>query len=242
MAQPVEPPAVITTKPRFEHQNGVLNLVISDIKQRYVINWGSWGVKPEIRPVPVSLDTNRIYAFTVAQRIVKGRAFPELRRIQSAGQTIYDIEVCEVHKTRMELKEAPVTYGMMKPRREEPSGVMVQHFFPHSRDFVWGGDRPVPDRPTTENVYVCSECQAAEARWRAEVLRKKADERQRLLSATKPFAYKMGSLEDGGTLSGVARLFYGDARKWRQIYNANSAIIKDPHKLTGRETLTIPKI
>ena len=36
-----------------------------------------------------------------------------------------------------------------------------------------------------------------------------------ILSAPKPCVYKMGTMNDTGTLSGVARLFYGDASKWR---------------------------
>ena len=69
-----------------------------------------------------------------------------------------------------------------------------------------------------------------------------ADLRREMVSAPKPCAYKVGTADDGGTLSGIARLFYGDARKWPQIYEANRTVLKSPHEITGSETLTIPKL
>ena len=71
---------------------------------------------------------------------------------------------------------------------------------------------------------------------------RKAELRQKILSAPKPCVYKMGTLDDGGTLSGVAKLFYGAASKWPVIYNANRSEIKNPNNMTGKETLTIPKL
>jgi hypothetical protein len=68
-----------------------------------------------------------------------------------------------------------------------------------------------------------------------------ADLRREILSAPKPCVYKIGTVNDGYTLSGVARLFYGDASKWPQIYEANRTVLKSPHVITGSERLTIPK-
>ena len=66
--------------------------------------------------------------------------------------------------------------------------------------------------------------------------------KREVVSATKPCVYGLGTVEDGGTLSGVARLFYGDATKWRQIYEANRSSIKNPNVVDGGVRLTIPKL
>ena len=69
-----------------------------------------------------------------------------------------------------------------------------------------------------------------------------ADLRREVVSAPKPCVYKLGTVDDSVTLSGVARLFYGDASKWRQIYEANRATIKNPGVILGTERLTIPTV
>ena len=69
-----------------------------------------------------------------------------------------------------------------------------------------------------------------------------ADLRREVVSAPRPCVYKIGTVDDGSTLSGVARLFYGDASKWPRIYEANRAVLKSPHQITGLERLTIPKL
>lgn len=74
-----------------------------------------------------------------------------------------------------------------------------------------------------------------------------ADLRREIVSAPRPCVYKIGTVDDGGTLSGVASLFYGDATKWPRIYEANRAVLKNPHQITGSqitgsERLTIPKL
>ena len=57
-----------------------------------------------------------------------------------------------------------------------------------------------------------------------------------------PTQYRVGSTEGGGTLSGIAKIFYGDASKWPAIYEANKAIIKDPHVIRDGMLITIPKL
>lgn len=69
-----------------------------------------------------------------------------------------------------------------------------------------------------------------------------ADFRREVVSAPKPCLYTIGTVDDEGTLSGVARLFYGDARKWREIYEANRAVIKNPDAIDCRARLTIPRL
>jgi uncharacterized protein YijF (DUF1287 family) len=53
-------------------------------------------------------------------------------------------------------------------------------------------------------------------------------------------SYTVGSNKDGGTLSGIAKLFYGDASKWRVIYNSNRDAISDPNRIRNGMSLQIP--
>ncbi len=65
---------------------------------------------------------------------------------------------------------------------------------------------------------------------------------KRISSQPLPFKYSIGTANDGGTLSGVARLFYGDSTQWRQIYEANKAIIKNPNVIYLGTIITIPRL
>jgi hypothetical protein len=91
-----------------------------------------------------------------------------------------------------------------------------------------------------EGFYEPSEASSNQvAQWMAET---EADLRREVISAPKPCTYKVGTVDDGGTLSGIARLFYGDASNWKQIYEANRPVLKNPNIISGTETLTIPKL
>lgn len=94
-------------------------------------------------------------------------------------------------------------------------------------------------------VYLPSGLFAAEESARA-ALAKLAEDlhndlRQEIINTPKPIIYVPGTVDDGATLSGIARLFYGDASKWRKIYDANRSIIKNPNLIDSRMELTIPK-
>ena len=67
-------------------------------------------------------------------------------------------------------------------------------------------------------------------------------DRKRIASQPLPCQYRVGSVEGGSTLSGIARLFYGDARQWPKIYEANKAIIKNPDIIEQGMRITIPKL
>jgi TonB family protein len=56
----------------------------------------------------------------------------------------------------------------------------------------------------------------------------------------KPFTYSVGEANDGGTLSGLATLVYGDKKMWIQIYAANRDVVSDPNALRYGMSLTIP--
>jgi hypothetical protein len=91
-----------------------------------------------------------------------------------------------------------------------------------------------------EGLYEVSEATSDQVfKWMAEI---EADLRKEVISAPKPCAYKVGTVDDGGTLSGIARIFYGDTSKWKKIYEANRSVLKNPDIITGTETLTIPKL
>jgi anaerobic magnesium-protoporphyrin IX monomethyl ester cyclase len=57
----------------------------------------------------------------------------------------------------------------------------------------------------------------------------------------KPFTYSVGEAQDGGTLKGIAKLVYGDQRKWVQIFEANRDVVGDPNALHYGMSLTIPR-
>jgi hypothetical protein len=151
---------VITTKPGIERRGQFSYLVIADTNHSFDI---SLGMPPDMPFIPVSLDTNRVYTFTVAQKPFHSITIPRLRKVQLSGQTIYDIEVCEVHKTKMEHKEVQIVYGLILPGRDGPSADTERRLFPRSREYSLGGCI-VGEEKTTE-MYVCSACKEALAWW-----------------------------------------------------------------------------
>lgn len=64
----------------------------------------------------------------------------------------------------------------------------------------------------------------------------------RIVSQPLPCNYIISSIDDGGTLSGVAKLFYGDAKQWRHIYEANKTTIKNPDIIRSGTVIKIPKL
>jgi hypothetical protein len=156
---------IITTKPRIEQRGQFSYLVIADTSHTFDIGWG---MPPDMQFIPVSLDTNRVYTFTVVQKPFRSITIPELRKVQSGGQMIYDIEVCEIHKTKMEHKEVKIVYGLIIPGPDAPSGDTERRLFPHHREYSLGGCVIFQDSPKTEKVYVCSECKKAYEKWKSE--------------------------------------------------------------------------
>ena len=67
------------------------------------------------------------------------------------------------------------------------------------------------------------------------------DLRKEVTSAPRPCRYVVATAADGGTLSGIARLFYGNSGKWKVIYEANRDAIKDPNSIRPGQVLTIPR-
>jgi nucleoid-associated protein YgaU len=48
------------------------------------------------------------------------------------------------------------------------------------------------------------------------------------------------TIVSGDSLSKIAKHFYGDAHKWRQIFEANRDVIKDPDLIYPGQTIKIP--
>ena len=55
-----------------------------------------------------------------------------------------------------------------------------------------------------------------------------------------PCRYEIGSGDDGGTLSGVAKLFYGNAARYREIFEANRDVLKSPDVIRKGMVIFIP--
>ena len=59
--------------------------------------------------------------------------------------------------------------------------------------------------------------------------------------AKEPRIYKVGIYQESGDcLWKIAEKFYGDGRKWKLIYNANSDKIDNPGKIYPKQELIIP--
>ena len=63
------------------------------------------------------------------------------------------------------------------------------------------------------------------------------------VSSTAPIVEPMVqtyTVVSGDSLSKIAKHFYGDANKWRQIFEANGDILKNPDLIHPGQTLKIP--
>jgi nucleoid-associated protein YgaU len=55
-----------------------------------------------------------------------------------------------------------------------------------------------------------------------------------------PAAPRTYTVAKGDTLSRIAKQFYGDANKWRKIFEANGDVIKNPDLIHPGQVLKIP--
>ena len=55
-----------------------------------------------------------------------------------------------------------------------------------------------------------------------------------------PAAFRTYTVVKGDTLSHIAKHFYGDANKWRKIFQANGDVIKNPDLIHPGQVLKIP--
>ncbi|OHE75419.1 MAG: hypothetical protein A2107_08565 [Verrucomicrobia bacterium GWF2_62_7] len=166
-AEPVVETVVVISKPRFEVRNDLFSyLVISDKNRSCDIRWGI--PQREIQFVPLSLDTNRVYTFTMLVASMDNTTEAWLHRVQLGGQMIYDIAECEIHKTKMEHKEVPIGYGFIALKPDHPSLDTEHRLFPHRIEYKPGGCSYSPGMSKTTKVYVCAECKKAYEKWKVE--------------------------------------------------------------------------
>lgn len=59
-------------------------------------------------------------------------------------------------------------------------------------------------------------------------------------SSAPPPATRSYTVKAGDSLSKIAKQIYGDANKWRSIYQANTDKIKNPDLIHPGQVLTIP--
>ena len=70
-----------------------------------------------------------------------------------------------------------------------------------------------------------------------------AADRAAFLAVPLPRTYVFGTTAwDGGTLSGCAKLFYGNGSKWRVIWKANKAAVPNPNYVLSGTPLLIPAL
>ena len=157
-------PAVIMARPKFGRHGPFIRLIVSDTNGTYVVPWSRDGETSFTR---ASLDTNRVYAFTVDDEFAGHVASGRLLRIEAEGRTLYDAAICEVHKVNMELKDFPIAYGRVWPRPDEPSPEWKHWSFPHAPEYVYVGAGCIvePDRPKTRKAYFCNQCMTAYEKW-----------------------------------------------------------------------------
>jgi nucleoid-associated protein YgaU len=55
-----------------------------------------------------------------------------------------------------------------------------------------------------------------------------------------PPAPRTYTVSKGDTLSKIAKQFYGDANKWRRIFEANRDVIKNPDLIHPGQVLKVP--
>ena len=61
-----------------------------------------------------------------------------------------------------------------------------------------------------------------------------------LVSGITACAEETYTTKTGDDLSKIAKMIYGDALKWREIYERNKEQIKDPNVIYANQTLIIP--
>jgi hypothetical protein len=162
----------ITSPAKMEWRDGWMYLRISDAKHSYEF---PWGFPPRYSHTGiVSLESNRVYTFTVIEEestlipkhlMLTNIPIPRVLRIEDHGKLVWDHEVCEVHKTKMEFKEVSIVYGLIIPGPPAPTPDQELRLFPHRGEVSFGGCAVTLDSPKTESIYVCSECKEAFAWW-----------------------------------------------------------------------------
>ena len=54
-------------------------------------------------------------------------------------------------------------------------------------------------------------------------------------------AYGTYTVQKGDNLGGISMKVYGTSKRWKQIFEANQDVLKDPNRLKAGQVLRIPK-
>ena len=73
-----------------------------------------------------------------------------------------------------------------------------------------------------------------------EVHRQEAEEYKAGATADQEGAYEFYTIQQGDSLSKIAQRHYGDAGKWRELYEANKGVIDDPDLIYPGQTIRVP--
>jgi nucleoid-associated protein YgaU len=64
--------------------------------------------------------------------------------------------------------------------------------------------------------------------------------KQGVTSAQSEVAVQPYTVQKGDTLQKISKKFYGTTKKWKKIYEANTAVLKGPDKVYPGQTINIP--
>lgn len=162
-------------------QDGGQRLFIEDKERTFQFFWASTDTGRRLSPYPFLLDAGKVYTFTVEERPhpsfnritdegAKEKKEPEyffspiLIRVTDGEKSLFDLEMCEVHHCKMERKEVPISYGLIRLQKPLPTLEDEKALFPHRREYVMGGCIVMPGKKT-ETMYVCPQCKSAFVEW-----------------------------------------------------------------------------
>jgi hypothetical protein len=159
----------LTAPVKFDQRDTTTFLVIDDGKKKMDFAWSYALPEKQTALYPMKLEEKQTYIFTIEQE--KSAAAPgvlinaQIMTVTRDGQTVYDRAVCEVHARRMERKEVPIVLGLPGKLPGEPSAE-EEKAFPKWRESFAGGCIGIPGK-NKELVFVCPDCKAAHAEWKA---------------------------------------------------------------------------
>jgi len=132
--------------------------------------WCRWPREPYLfRRPSVTLDPKIKYTFTLERtNLSQSDDGAELLKIEKDGKTIFDGWICEIHRSKMELKDVKVIYGLAIPilhhgLSPEQMSRMRMAKFPHANEVVLGGC--IVESQISAPKLVCAECKKAFTEW-----------------------------------------------------------------------------
>ena len=66
-------------------------------------------------------------------------------------------------------------------------------------------------------------------------------EEAEIMPEEKEITYTMYKIQKDDTLQKISKKFYGTYRKWKMIYDANTDVLKNPHRIKPGITIRVPE-